>query len=179
MCEDTLFNVQTRRTGRETTPKEGESDVLESNDCSISLLKTSHFGTYSAKHFRSDYITNLNPATEELAMSYRTFVDSAGRRWEVWLVTPAAAERRRADRRAASSGTFEGTMERRKTPERRRSPYRRSVTVASEYNNGWLCFESEGEKRRLVPVPEGWTEAGPDRLSTLLQAAKRVVKCGP
>jgi hypothetical protein len=143
------------------------------------LLKTSHFGTYSAKQFRRDYITNLNPATEELTMSYRTFVDSAGRRWEVWLVTPAAAERRKVDRRAASEGSFEGKMERRKTPERRRSPFRRSVTVATEYNNGWLCFESEGEKRRLVPVPEGWTEAGPDRLSTFLQAAKRVVRCGP
>jgi hypothetical protein len=121
---------------------------------------------------------NLNPATEELTMSYRTFVDSAGRRWEVWLVTPAAAERRKVDRRAAAGGSF-GAMDRRKTPERRRSPFRRSVTVANEYNNGWLCFESEGEKRRLVPVPEGWTEAGPDRLSTFLQAAKRVVRCGP
>ena len=118
-------------------------------------------------------------------MSYRTFVDSSGRRWEVWLVTPAAAERRKVDRRTGAQGaqgaqgSFEGSMDRRKTPERRRSPFRRSVAVASEYNNGWLCFESEGEKRRLVPVPEGWTEAGPDRLSTLLQAAKRVVRCGP
>ena len=25
-------------------------------------------------------------------MSYRTFIDGSGRRWEVWLVTPAAAE---------------------------------------------------------------------------------------
>lgn len=114
-------------------------------------------------------------------MSYRTFLDSRGRRWEVWLVTPAAAERRKADRRAAakSGGELEGTSERRITPERRRNPFRRSVAVASEYTNGWLCFESEDEKRRLVPVPEGWTEAGPDRLSTWLQAAKRVVKCVP
>jgi hypothetical protein len=112
-------------------------------------------------------------------MSYRTFLDSSGRRWEVWLVSPAAAERRKVDRRASAAGGFEGTSERRMTPDRRRSPFRRSVTVASEYNNGWLCFESEGEKRRLVPVPEGWVEMGPDRLSALLQAAKRVVKCGP
>jgi hypothetical protein len=112
-------------------------------------------------------------------MSYRTFLDSTGRRWEVWLVTPAAAERRKVDRRAVTGGGFEGTAERRRTPDRRKSPFRRSVAVASEYNNGWLCFESEGEKRRLVPVPEGWVEMGPDRLSSLLQAAKRVVKCGP
>jgi hypothetical protein len=114
-------------------------------------------------------------------VSYRTFLDSTGKRWEVWLVTPAAAERRRADRRAASANNeaFTGDQERRRTPERRRSRFQRSVTVASEFSQGWLCFESEGEKRRLAPVPPDWHEAGPDRLSSWLQAAKRVVKCGP
>lgn len=113
-------------------------------------------------------------------MGYRTFLDSKAKRWEVWLVTPAAAERRKVDRRAAAAGT-EGfaSSERRHTPDRRKIPFRRSVAVASEYSQGWLCFESEGEKRRLAPVPPGWEEAGPDRLSTWLQAAKRVVKCGP
>ena len=76
-------------------------------------------------------------------MSYRTFVDSTGRRWEVWMVTPAAAERRRVDRRTGAGAAFKGTVDRRKTPERRRSPFRRSVTVASEYSNGWLCFERD------------------------------------
>ena len=114
-------------------------------------------------------------------MSYRTFLDSAGKRWEVWLVTPAAAERRKADRRATTSRAdgFDGFVDRRRTPERRKSPFRRTVEVASEYSQGWLCFEGEGEKRRLAPVPEGWEEAGPDRLATWLQAARRVVKCGP
>ncbi|HJP84534.1 MAG TPA: hypothetical protein VJ852_00965 [Gemmatimonadaceae bacterium] len=114
-------------------------------------------------------------------MSYRTFTDSGGKRWEVWLVTPAAAERRKADRRASnsSSGMPQGLADRRQTPERRKSSYRRQVTVASEFSNGWLCFECEGEKRRLAPVPADWEQAGPDRLSTWLQAAKRVVKCGP
>jgi hypothetical protein len=117
-------------------------------------------------------------------VSYRTFVDSAGRRWEVWLVTPAAAERRRTDRRAKAGGsmtatTHEGVSDRRITPERRRNPFRRNLDVASEYSNGWLCFEGGGEKRRLAPVPDGWDQAGPDRLATWLQNAKRVVKCAP
>lgn len=96
-------------------------------------------------------------------------------------MTPAAAERRKVDRRAAASGStpFTGGLERRKTPERRRAPFHRSAAVSSEYSHGWLCFESEGEKRRLAPVPAGWDEAGPDRLSGWLQAAKRVVKCAP
>ena len=115
-------------------------------------------------------------------MSYRTFLDSTGKRWEVWLVTPAAAERRRVDRRAAATARGEdlsGFADRRHTPDRRKNPFRRTIEVASEYSKGWLCFESEGEKRRLAPVPEGWDEAGPDRMATWLQAAKRVVKCGP
>jgi len=114
-------------------------------------------------------------------VSYRTFLDSTGKRWEVWLVTPAAAERRKADRRAAVGSTEENPdfHDRRKSRDRRKSPFRRTVEVASEFSNGWLCFESEGEKRRLAPVPDGWHEAGPDRLSSWLQAARRVVKCGP
>jgi hypothetical protein len=114
-------------------------------------------------------------------VSYRTFLDTAGRRWEVWLVTPSAAERRKVDRRVSSEGAsqYSGSADRRRTPERRRGPFRRSVSVASEYSSGWLCFESDGEKRRLAPIPPGWAEAGPDRLSTWLQAAKRVMKCGP
>jgi hypothetical protein len=114
-------------------------------------------------------------------VSYRTFLDTRGKRWEVWLVTPDSAERRKADRRAAAGGSdaFSGTTDRRRTPERRRAPFQRSISVASEYSEGWLCFESEGEKRRLAPVPPAWEEAGPDRLLTWLQAAKRVVKCTP
>ncbi|MDP9201749.1 MAG: hypothetical protein M3P26_07430 [Gemmatimonadota bacterium] len=113
-------------------------------------------------------------------MSYRTFLDTTGKQWEVWLVTPAAAERRKADRRTAAAGdSFAGAGNRRRTPERRKAPFRRSVGVASEFSQGWLCFESEGEKRRLAPVPVDWQEARPDRLSTWLQAAKRVVKWGP
>lgn len=116
-------------------------------------------------------------------MSYRTFLDSTGKRWEVWLVTPAAAERRRVDRRASSSGAggekATAFADRRRTVERRKNPFRRTIDVASEYSQGWLCFESEGDKRRLAPVPDGWEEAGPDRMTVWLQSARRVVKCGP
>lgn len=112
-------------------------------------------------------------------MNYRTFLDTTGKRWEVWLVTPDAAERRKSDRRMTATGSegIPGAVDRRGRPERRRSRFQRSVAVASEFSHGWLCFESDGDKRRLAPVPSGWHEAGPDRLSTWLAAAKRVVKC--
>jgi hypothetical protein len=116
-------------------------------------------------------------------VNYRTFHDSSGKRWEVWLVTPAAAERRKVDRRASTSPgpeAFEGFADRRRhANDRRKNTFRRNVVVASEFTDGWLCFESEGEKRRLAPVPGDWDQAGPDRLASWLQAAKRVVKCGP
>lgn len=36
-------------------------------------------------------------------MSYRNFLDAENRRWEVWLVLPTAAERRKRDRRVATA----------------------------------------------------------------------------
>ena len=82
-------------------------------------------------------------------MSYRTFVDSSGKRWEVWLVTPAAAERRKADRRTPGKRAVDvpGFTDRRRTPERRKNPFHRTSEVASEYSSGWLCFEGDGNAR--------------------------------
>ena len=114
-------------------------------------------------------------------MNYRTFTDSRGQRWEVWLVLPTAAERRAAERRVLADRRTEDRPhppERRITTERRRFTYRR-VGVAAAYENGWLCFESDDEKRRLAPVPDGWNSADAGQLQAWCQAAKRVLKCGP
>jgi len=40
--------------------------------------------------------------------------------------------------------------------------------------NGWLCFESASEKRRLTPVPSGWHGLPDADLSTLLADAMLV-----
>ncbi len=50
-------------------------------------------------------------------MGYKAFRDPEGRPWEVWLVLPTAAERRRQERRiaVANSGFPYTGMERRKT----------------------------------------------------------------
>ena len=37
---------------------------------------------------------------------------------------------------------------------------------------GWLCFESRGEKRRIVPIPDGWEEWSDDALGTCLESAE-------
>jgi hypothetical protein len=37
--------------------------------------------------------------------------------------------------------------------------------------NGWLCFESGSEKRRLTPTPAGWESLPAGELARLLGAA--------
>jgi len=114
-------------------------------------------------------------------MNYRTFTDSRGVRWEVWLVLPTAAERRAAERRVLVDRRMENRPhppERRAPVDRRRFTFRR-VGVAAAYEQGWLCFESDDEKRRLAPVPEDWNTADSEQLQGWLQAAKRVLRCGP
>ena len=39
---------------------------------------------------------------------------------------------------------------------------------------GWLCFETEDEKRRLHPIADGWDELPPERLWQLCQSADPV-----
>jgi hypothetical protein len=43
--------------------------------------------------------------------------------------------------------------------------------VRPVYENGWLCFEGDGEKRRLAPIPAEWVEADGPALASLLARA--------
>lgn len=82
-------------------------------------------------------------------MALREFVDSVGVPWKVWMVMPAEM----SDRLARLSG------------------------AAAERRKPWLAFQSaEGEKRRLVPVPDGW-ESCDDY--TLERWAMRAVQVPP
>ena len=111
-------------------------------------------------------------------MEYRTFWDSEGRTWQVWLILPTAAERRAAERRKALASSYAG-------PERRREVRRlrtlvRDTTVPAGYEQGWLCFECEsGEKRRLAPVPTDWAEALEIELCKWCELAAAVPRCEP
>ena len=115
-------------------------------------------------------------------MSHRAFVDTKGQHWDVWLVLPTSAERRRVERRmAAQAGgsSYAGAERRSREPDRRLSKAIRRSPIDKQFRNGWLCFESHsGEKRRLVPVPENWEEMTVPELLTLCSEAKRVVRCG-
>jgi hypothetical protein len=115
-------------------------------------------------------------------LSHREFIDRKGEKWDVWLVIPVSAERRKAERRAAAgagASAYTGDERRGRLPDRRLSALAPRATLSPEFRNGWLCFENaSGEKRRLVPVPQDWERMSVQELLKLLSSAKRVVRCG-
>ena len=115
-------------------------------------------------------------------MAYKIFEAPNGDKWEVWLVVPTDAERRKGERRVARGSpalSYSG-------PERRTGGDRRTrvsggrTVLSPDLVSGWLCFESEpGEKRRLVPVPDGWDLATDEKLWAWCELAAVVTRCGP
>ena len=55
-------------------------------------------------------------------------------------------------------------------PRRRRIP----VELGPQWANGWLTFETPGEKRRLAPFPPGWSEYSDEVLAELCAMAWKV-----
>ncbi|HYW09352.1 MAG TPA: hypothetical protein VE913_20495 [Longimicrobium sp.] len=50
--------------------------------------------------------------------------------------------------------------------------------VRAELADGWLCFESRDEKRRILPSPADWCDWDDDRLAAALATADVVRKAG-
>lgn len=76
----------------------------------------------------------------------RQFIDENGRRWRVWDVNPVLH----------GQSTDPGTP------------------LPSGAPRGWLCFESESERRRLTPIPVGWMECDDAALQYLCGRAQPV-----
>jgi len=76
----------------------------------------------------------------------RQIRDDAGVEWMVYEVNPAAGA------------------------------WRSVESLPEGYRNGWLCFESPTEKRRLTPLPSGWEELPIDQLAGLLGSAALVLR---
>src|SRR4051812_6441570 len=94
-------------------------------------------------------------------MSHRMFRDSSGRLWDVWNVLPSGIERRHGD--APEPPVIE----------RRRQSSPRMV-IDERWENGWLTFQTPGEKRRLAPFPDNWPVADDLALENLCNAATTV-----
>ena len=94
-------------------------------------------------------------------MPHREFDDAQGVHWQVWEVIPSSAERREgADRRA----------DERARPSRRARQELR-IRLEEGLAHGWLAFECAHEKRRLHPIPDGWSECSDSELAALLDGA--------
>lgn len=106
-------------------------------------------------------------------MPYRTFTDSGGAHWQVWDIVPRLSERR-------SDAFTERRVKVVVVPfaDRRRDPRRlvdsRRAVLRGTYAQGWLCFESAGQKRRLSPIPEDWTACSREELEAYVRRGERV-----
>jgi hypothetical protein len=107
-------------------------------------------------------------------LTHRRFTDKHGKTWDVWQVHPAAAERRFSQRRVNEEPRSDAA-ERRGGVDRREERLSRAL-IAPEFTYGWLCFETQGEKRRLAPVPDRWDSADDETIEQWCCVAKPVVR---
>jgi hypothetical protein len=83
----------------------------------------------------------------------REFTDKTGMHWRVWDVYPSERGKAGPSEREIATAELKGRF--------------RSAELAE----GWLCFESPTERRRLAPIPHGWELAEPAALAELLARA--------
>jgi hypothetical protein len=95
-------------------------------------------------------------------MAHRVFQDLNGRTWQAWAVPPVEPETRSMTDVADPS-----------TPEPRRRRMMH-VDLGPQWANGWLTFETSGEKRRLAPYPPGWSDFSDAVLLELCAMASKV-----
>ena len=100
-------------------------------------------------------------------MTYREFTDDDNRLWEVWEVRPSVIERRQADERRRHPREF---------GDRRSSELQ--LKLLGGLRDGWLTFQCGGERRRLSPIPEGWSPLSDDTLFALAMKASNVGRSG-
>jgi hypothetical protein len=103
---------------------------------------------------------------------HRRFTDDDGLLWQAWDVTPSWGERRTHQRRQRNEGPPPHTGERRIADRRKHRGIRIGLTPALA--GGWLAFESEGIRRRIAPIPEGWDALSDDELRALWRAAEKI-----
>jgi hypothetical protein len=75
-------------------------------------------------------------------MAVRDFVDTSGVSWRVWPVSPEALQ-----------------------------PKTAAEDYLGDYGEGWLCFESAAERRRLARYPPDWEDLPVEELRSLLRIA--------
>ncbi len=97
-----------------------------------------------------------------LSSDTREFTDVQGNQWIVWEVYPRLLERRLLrERRALGRGNVD-----------RRHDLVGRATLPRQILGGWLAFQSSHERRRVMPVPDGWDDLPEPGLRSLLAVSK-------
>lgn len=110
-------------------------------------------------------------------MRIRVFEDYLGRRWEVWQTNPQLAERREGERRFVPDRRSGSRAEPpRRTGSDRRAPSAARFPGVPQLEGGWLCFESDGKRKRLAPVPDAWDRADDMTLAALCNFADETIR---
>lgn len=102
-------------------------------------------------------------------MGYRVFRDSRGTEWQTWDVVPRMGDRRVSERRTRAAEPPQSEL--RSRSDRRSGKGQRGVLTPA-LNEGWLCFETTDEKRRLAPIPHDWQRCAEQRLEQYCAQAK-------
>jgi hypothetical protein len=97
-------------------------------------------------------------------MPHRKFTDARGTTWEVWDVVPASVE-------LGLATGVDPVAEPQRPPRLLVSADGSFAGIDARLAGGWLCFSSDGEKRRLMPVPERWEQLSEVELASLCGAA--------
>jgi hypothetical protein len=103
---------------------------------------------------------------------HRTFFDDLARLWNAWDVIPAWGERRTTERRAQAPQSGVRAIERRRR-ERRRSHGLR-IALPPRLAHGWIAFEHLDERRRVAPIPAGWSDLPESGLRDLWREAEQL-----
>ena len=78
-------------------------------------------------------------------MAVRDVVDEKGTKWKVWLVSAASI-----------------------------NPKTAAEDFLGDYADGWLCFQSDKERRRLARYPQDWDRLPDKEVIRLLKTAQIV-----
>lgn len=105
-------------------------------------------------------------------MPYRTFVDSTGTEWQTWDIVPRLSERRSGEHDRRVETIPIEFADRRGRP--RRITISRKALLRGTYSQGWLCFDSARQKRRLTPIPDDWTTCSDELLEVYMRHAEPV-----
>ena len=97
-------------------------------------------------------------------MAHRKFTDAQGTEWEVWDVVPASVELGLSADESADATR----------PSRPLVSPDRFAKLDERLSAGRLCFNSDQEKRRHMPVPEGWERLPDEDLARLCREAEAV-----